>query len=61
MELVVSSGLTVKIKFELNEIYIITDSSSDANFYANPRLVTHIDDYAIQALTQFYREHLTEG
>ncbi len=39
----------------------ITDESSDANFYANPRLVTHIDDHAIQALTQFYREHLADG
>ena len=38
-----------------------TDSSPDAKFYANPRLVTHIDDDAIEALTNFYREHLKNG
>ena len=33
------------------------DESSDAEFYAMPRLVTHIDDAAIAAVTQLYREH----
>jgi len=37
------------------------DESSDADFYASPRLVTHIDDATIAALTQFYRETLTSG
>jgi hypothetical protein len=37
------------------------DSSNDANFYADPRLVTHIDDYAINAVTEFYGEHLKNG
>lgn len=34
------------------------DSSSDAGFYAQPRKVVHIDDTAIAAVTQLYRELL---
>ena len=34
------------------------DSHDDAVFYDAPRLVTHIDDAAIAALTDFYREVL---
>jgi SAM-dependent methyltransferase len=37
------------------------DESSDADFYEQPRLVTHIDDAAIGALTAFYRELLPAG
>lgn len=37
------------------------DGSDDADFYAAPRFVTHIDDGAIAALTSFYRRALTEG
>ena len=37
------------------------DSASDALFYAPPRLVTHIDERATQALTAFYREVLPSG
>jgi SAM-dependent methyltransferase len=37
------------------------DESDDALFYAPPRLVTHIDDAAIGALTRFYRERLPAG
>jgi SAM-dependent methyltransferase len=37
------------------------DGEDDAAFYAVPRLVTHIDDIAIAALTQFYRERLPAG
>jgi len=32
------------------------DESPDADFYQFPRLVTHIDDAAIAAVTQLYRE-----
>jgi hypothetical protein len=32
------------------------DPSDDVNFYDAPRFVTHIDDRAIQSLTDFYRE-----
>jgi len=32
------------------------DESPDERFYASPRLVTHIDDQAIAAVTQLYRE-----
>jgi hypothetical protein len=37
------------------------DDEDDALFYAAPRLVTHIDDAAIAALTNFYRIHLPPG
>ncbi|KAL8171296.1 hypothetical protein V2J09_023100 [Rumex salicifolius] len=30
------------------------DESPDTQFYDNPRFVTHIDDYAIAALTKYY-------
>ena len=34
------------------------DESADAGFYRQPRLVTHIDDATIAALTDFYAEFL---
>jgi hypothetical protein len=37
------------------------DGGDDADFYAFPRLVTHIDDAAIAALTAFYRQVLPPG
>ena len=37
------------------------DIGSDLAFYAPPRLVTHIDEGATAALTQFYRAILPEG
>ena len=37
------------------------DESPDEAFYALPRLVTHIDDSAIAAVTQLYRERLPVG
>jgi len=37
------------------------DGEDDARFYAVPRLVTHIDDGAIAALTDFYRLTLPAG
>lgn len=37
------------------------DPSPDAEFYAFPRFVTHIDDGAIAAVTQAYRESLPPG
>jgi len=37
------------------------DPSPDADFYDFPRLVTHIDDAAIAAVTQVYRETLPQG
>ena len=36
------------------------DNSDDAFFYDVPRFVTHIDDRAIESLTTFYREDMTE-
>ena len=37
------------------------DAGDDLAFYAPPRLVTHIDERAVAALTGFYRERLPEG
>lgn len=37
------------------------DASDDAAFYAFARLVTHIDDGAIDAVTALYRERLPAG
>jgi hypothetical protein len=37
------------------------DESSDALFYSFPRLVVHIDDQAIAALTNLYRQLLPPG
>src|SRR5271166_6268604 len=37
------------------------DGGDDADFYAQARLVTHIDDDAIAALTRFYRQILPPG
>ena len=37
------------------------DPTSDAAFYAHPRLVAHIDDAAIAAVKQLYREVLPAG
>jgi SAM-dependent methyltransferase len=37
------------------------DESPDAEFYAVPRFVTHIDDGAIAAVTALYREHFAPG
>lgn len=38
-----------------------TDESPDELFYQTPRLVTHIDDDAIAAVTQLYREYFPVG
>ena len=37
------------------------DETPDAQFYASPRFVTHIDDATIAALTQVYREFVRAG
>ena len=37
------------------------DPSPDADFYAFPRFVTHIDDGAIAAVTEVYAATLPEG
>ena len=37
------------------------DESPDIQFYGPPRFVTHIDDGAIAAITEFYRQKLPEG
>jgi SAM-dependent methyltransferase len=37
------------------------DESPDKEFYREPRFVTHIDDAAISAVTQLYREYFPPG
>jgi SAM-dependent methyltransferase len=37
------------------------DEGPDAEFYATPRLVAHIDEGAIDAVTRLYREHFPPG
>ncbi len=37
------------------------DETPDEEFYSTPRLVTHIDDRAIEAVTQLYRELFPPG
>ena len=37
------------------------DESPDEEFYLLPRFVTHIDDRAISAVTQLYREFFPPG
>ena len=43
------------------EAFRRTDETSDEEFYRTPRLVTHIDDRAIAAVTQLYRELFPAG
>ncbi len=38
-----------------------SDESADAGFYVAPRFVEHIDDGAIAAVTQLYRERIPAG
>lgn len=40
------------------ELFRRHDESDDRLFYAEPRLVTHIDDYAIEAIRAYLREAL---
>jgi hypothetical protein len=35
------------------------DPTDDSNFYDAPRFVTHIDDFAIQSLTSYYKDEIT--
>ena len=37
------------------------DEDDDSYFYNSPRLVYHIDDPAVSALTQYYRDEFSEG
>jgi len=43
------------------EAFRRTDESPDEEFYSTPRIVTHIDDGAIAAVTQLYREFFPPG
>ena len=43
------------------EAFRRTDEAPDEEFYRTPRLVTHIDDQAIAAVTQLYRELFPAG
>ena len=41
--------------------FVKIDGEDDALFYEEPRLVFHIDDKAVAALTEFYRAVLPQG
>jgi len=41
--------------------FVKEDAGPDALFYGTPRFVTHIDDHAISAVTQLYRELFPPG
>jgi SAM-dependent methyltransferase len=43
------------------EAFRRTDEAPDEEFYRTPRLVTHVDDQAIAAVTQLYRELFPAG
>jgi len=43
------------------EDFMRQDESDDTIFYDQPRLVYHIDDFAVDALTKYYAENLKEG
>jgi SAM-dependent methyltransferase len=43
------------------ELFRRMDESPDALFYEVPRLVTHIDDAAIAAVTKLYRDYFPAG
>jgi hypothetical protein len=43
------------------EAFRRTDETPDEEFYRTPRLVTHIDEGAISAVTQLYRELFPAG
>ncbi len=43
------------------EAFRRADETPDEEFYRTPRIVTHIDDGAIAAVTQFYRELFPAG
>ncbi len=44
-----------------NEIFRRQDESADERFYDFPRFVTHIDEAAIEAVTELYRKFFPEG
>jgi len=43
------------------EAFAKQDPTPDVLFYAQPRFVTHIDDAAVDAVTDLYRTHLPTG
>lgn len=47
-------------KLEPN-LFVRQDETPDENFYRQPRFVTHIDEGAIAAVTELYREFLPPG
>ncbi len=43
------------------QMFVRQDETADELFYAQPRLVTHIDDATIDAITAYYSEVIPEG
>ena len=42
-----------------DEFFVRQDETPDSEFYHHPRFVTHIDDHAVAAVTQLYREYFS--
>lgn len=45
----------------VSEHFSRQDETDDSRFYSDPRMVFHIDDSAIEALTSFYKETIPKG
>lgn len=41
--------------------FVRQDESDDSIFYESPRLVYHIDDFCVSALTDYYKQNLKDG
>jgi hypothetical protein len=57
----IGCGEEIRVPLTPSEAFRRYDETPDEEFYSVPRLVTHIDDRAIAAVTQLYREHFPPG
>jgi SAM-dependent methyltransferase len=57
----IGGGEEISVPLTPSEAFRRYDETPDEEFYSVPRLVTHIDERAIAAVTQLYREHLPPG
>lgn len=55
-----SSDFPEQWPYDDNTDFGRVDTSDDSSFYSQPRFVTHIDDRAIESLTEYYREVFEE-
>jgi FKBP-type peptidyl-prolyl cis-trans isomerase 2 len=67
-EIVTSQGVGFQIRYQNTPTDFFSDDpfgrldcAEDSQFYRQPRFVTHIDDKAIEIITDFYRQWLKPG